>query len=71
MQSNDVNQDEIECDERSINKVRHNTCGRKRRVDVTNVKGKTEEIKEEEVVRLFSVNCNGIGPQSSSKIEKN
>ena len=50
--------------------MRQNNCGRRRRVDVTKVKGKIEEVKDEGVVRLFSVNCNGLGPQSSGKIEQ-
>ena len=69
-QSVDVNQEEIACNERRNTNVRQNNCGRRRRVDVMKVKGKIEEVKDEGVVRLFSVNCNGLGPQSSCKLEQ-
>ena len=34
------------------------------------VRGKIEEVADEGVAWLFSVNCNGIGLQSSGKIEQ-
>ena len=43
--------------------------GRKR-VNVIEVKGEIDHVKEEGVVCLFSVNCNGLGPHSAGKMEQ-
>ena len=40
------------------------------KVSRTKVKGKVEEDKEDGVVRLFSANCNGLGPHAVSKIDQ-
>ena len=69
-QSADVNQEEITCNEKRNNNEKKNNSGRRCRVDAIKFKGKIDEVKDEGVVRLFSVNCNGLGPQSSCKLEQ-
>ena len=34
------------------------------------MKGKIDDVKEEGVVRFFSVNCNGLGPHLAGKIKQ-
>ena len=48
----------------------HNKTRIRKRVEKINGKGKLDDVNEEVVVRLFSVNCNGFGPHSEGKIEK-
>ena len=63
-------QDEIECDETSNNNERQINSIRRCRVDEMKLKGKLDEVKDNGVVRLFSVNCNELGLHSSSKLEQ-
>ena len=65
-----MNQEEIEHNEMSNNNTRQKKCARQHRVDAIKIKGEIEEVKDECAVRLFSVNYNGLGPQSSGKLEK-
>ena len=51
-----MNQEEIESNETSNNNLRQSNCGRRHRVGAIKVKGKIEEVKQERVVRMFSVN---------------
>ena len=69
--SNDNNEQEVnETRDIESDETTKKTEGRKKKVDRTKVKGKVEDDKEEEVVRLFSVNFNGFGPCSESKMNQ-
>ena len=54
-----------------IKRNKNNHQKRKRNeVDRIKVKGLVEEEKREGVVRLFSVNCNGLGPHALGKLDQ-
>ena len=42
----------------------------RKRCDEIKVKGSVKKKKEQSITRLFSVNCNGLGPRSNDKIDQ-
>ena len=64
------NQDEIEREETSNNNARYINSSLRFRVHEIKFKVKVDEVKGNRAVRLFSVNYNGLVPQSSSKKEQ-
>ena len=67
--NNDKKQDKNDGYETNINnKIQNNMKIKKRKVIKEKVK--LDYVKGEIVVRLFSVNCNGFGPNSAGKIEQ-
>ena len=66
------NNEEQEGNETGGNKRnKKNQQERKRnKVERTKVKGLLEEEKGDGVVRLFSVNCNGLGPHAVGKVDQ-
>ena len=65
VQNNDKQQEEKDVNEINSNNESQNKSRRRKRVDAIKVKGKIDGTKEEEVVRLFLVNCDGLGTHSS------
>ena len=66
-QNNHKNQEEKDSRETNSNNESHNKSRRRKRVDAIKVKGKIDDVEEEEVARFFSINCDGLGPYSSGK----
>ena len=57
------------CEGKSENATNHEERNRNK-VGRIKVKGQVDEDKEDGVVRLFSANCNGLGPHAVSKIDQ-
>ena len=68
--NNDDEQEVKEMFDSESDKVIKKNERNKKKVDRMKVKGKLENVKEEGVVRLFCVNCNGFRPYSESKINQ-
>ena len=69
VQNNDMKQEEKDSHEINSNDESQKKIRRRKIVDAMKVKVKLDDVKEEGIVRLFSVNCNGLGPHSAGKIE--
>ena len=67
---NNENEEENDRSEIQCDKVARTKERKKKKVTVIKVKGKVEDEKEIGAIRLFSVNCNGFGPCSQSKISQ-
>ena len=70
MSSNNEEQEGNEACEDKSEKVTKQKERNRSKFDRKKVKGKVEEDKEDGVVRLFSVNCNGLRPRAASKIDQ-
>ena len=69
-QNDDKNQEEKHSQETNSINERQNKNRRRKRVVAMKVKGEIDDVKEEGVVSLFSINCNGVGPHSAGKQNK-
>ena len=68
--NNGKKQEEKDSYETNCNNEIQNKLKIRKIVDKMKVKGKLDVVKEEDVVRLFSENCNDLGPYSEGKTEQ-